>query len=166
MDPKDHQDSLLTFASQHDSLDKIKGLIAAGANINTRDSHNFTPLMKAAEKGFSTYVEFMLEVPKVAFDASNAWGYTALLLASIYGHLDILKLLVTVNADVNYQNMYDETSLMLASKHGHYDIVEFLVDETNIDLYAKNDRGQNALDIAKEEGWPKIVEFLEARMSY
>ena len=42
------------------------------------------------------------------------------------GHLDVVKLLVSVGANVNAKNEYKEVPLHLAAEKGHLDVVKFL----------------------------------------
>ena len=107
-------------------------------------------------------------------------GETALMFASIWGDVEISKLLIEAGADLNIQYLgeliysyvaedewYDEwanefnhyTVLMIASEMGYTKIVELLINaeaETNL----QDDVGRTALMIAIEEGHNEIIQLL------
>ena len=56
----------------------------------------------------------------------NHYGDSALILAAWYGHLDIAKLLLDVNADVDIANCDGNTALNCAAYRGHASMVELL----------------------------------------
>jgi len=54
-------------------------------------------------------------------------GYTALMLASIRGHVDIVAALLNHSASINMANACGSTALMSASNYGRVDIIETLL---------------------------------------
>ena len=52
---------------------------------------------------------------------------TALAIASQTGHKEIVKELLTNNADVNVVTNDGQTPLIIASKKGHFEIVDLLI---------------------------------------
>ena len=81
----------------------------------------------------------------------------ALRMASLNGHLDVIKFLVSKGANIN---AYDDDALRLASLNGHLDIVKFLVSK-GADIHAWND---NALRLASQNGHTQIVNYLKKKM--
>jgi ankyrin repeat protein len=55
-------------------------------------------------------------------------GYTPLMIAANFGHIDIVTLLVKNGADVKIQANNGETALSLAEKKGHEKVINFLKD--------------------------------------
>ena len=47
------------------------------------------------------------------------------------GHLDVVKFLVSKNADINVKSNEDETPLLVASTNNHDDVVNFLTGRKN-----------------------------------
>mmetsp|Transcript_18653 Transcript_18653/g.29651 ORF Transcript_18653/g.29651 Transcript_18653/m.29651 type:complete len:199 (-) Transcript_18653:205-801(-) len=92
--------------------------------------------------------------------ASAANG--ALLAASVYGHIPIVKyLLYKRNADINCTDGRKITPLLLASYKGRHELVEFMVNETDADVHFKCGEGKDCLDWAKKKSWSKVVAVLE-----
>jgi ankyrin repeat protein len=60
-------------------------------------------------------------------NAKDKWGTTALMLASQWGHKEVVKLLLDNGADVNAKADDGWTALMLASEKGNKEIVELLI---------------------------------------
>jgi serine/threonine-protein phosphatase 6 regulatory ankyrin repeat subunit B len=77
-------------------------------------------------------------------------GLCPLLVASLKGHADIVKLLLENHADVDIQTDQGATALMIAAANGHEDVVTLLLEKgANISL--KNEEGKSADDVAATE---------------
>jgi hypothetical protein len=50
----------LLHAAATNDLPSVQRLVAAGADVNTRDEEHRTPLMRAAERGHAAVVQFLL----------------------------------------------------------------------------------------------------------
>lgn len=69
------------------------------------------------------------------------YGHTPLILACIFGHIEIVKLLIGVNGfnSLNKTNYLDESSFMMACLYGHTNIVKLLINIEGFDgLNKKN----------------------------
>jgi len=90
----------------------------------------------------------------------NHYGDSALILAAWYGHLDIAKLLLDVNADVDIANCDGNTALNCAAYRGHHAMVELLlVEGSEVDVQ-DNVTGKTALIKAAYGGHTKVVQML------
>ena len=84
-------------------------LPSGGTHFNLSGAHfqepnKGTPLMAAAHFGHTDIVRMLLErAPNTAVDYATANGWTALIVAAMYHHADILVLLAGAGANVNYQ---------------------------------------------------------------
>ena len=68
-------------------------------------------------------------------------------------YLEIIKLLIRKGSEINCQDFYGNTTLMLSFKSNlnkliKYDIIKLLLDN-KADIYLKNKKGKNILDIVK-----------------
>ena len=64
------------------------------------------------------------------------------MLASHYGHSEIVTTLVNSHTDVNIQDEDDWTALMIASQNGHSEIVTKLIN-ANADVNSTKQKGKN-----------------------
>ena len=87
-------------------------------------------------------------------------GMTALHVAAIFGHIEIVELLIANGADVNAtDNKFGATSLYGAAGAGQKDIAELLISNGAI-VNAKIPRGDTALHAAIMGGHKEVIELL------
>jgi ankyrin repeat protein len=91
--------------------------------------------------------------------AANGW--TALHYSAVYGHLEVVKLLIASGSrlDVLSNHEYGGTALHIAVTNGYLLIVSALV-EAGADIHIKDKKGFSALDRARDRGFPDILELL------
>ena len=90
----------------------------------------------------------------------NNWGVTALIYASIEGHIECIKVLISSGANPNLHCINHETALISASHKGHIECVKILIRSgANINLQTYD--GETALDIAIRKGNSERVEVLK-----
>lgn len=116
----------LRDATSAADLPRVKALLAAKADVNSRTGIGVTPLIIAAQDGHPETVRVLLAAKadvnaKIHYDKGD---FTALMLASGYGHLDVVRELLAANADVNAKTGDGITALMLASGKGHLEVVQ------------------------------------------
>lgn len=151
--------------------DTIEALVAAGANVNARDSTKLTPLMLAAEDGAhgscAALVRLGADVDlrndddesavELAFDHPAsvrkktllALGEHALVVASGVGDIDEVKAQIAAGANVNVRGLDNETTpLIQAVTFEEAEIAELLI-AAGADVNAKAD-GETPLDICHE----------------
>lgn len=95
-------------------------------------------------------------------NALNADDFTPLYLACLYGHTDVVKLLLQADAiNLECPCFVGETALSAAARFGHVDIVRILL-QAGADVHVKNFAGGTSLMTAAENGHVEIVKmFLE-----
>lgn len=121
-DSKRNQD-LIDVASKG-KIQKVKALLAKGADANAKDNDGWTALMMASWKGHSEVVNVLLA--KGADVNANNNGMTALILASENGHSEVVNTLLAKDADVNAKDRNGWTALKWASMKGHSEIIKAL----------------------------------------
>ena len=87
-------------------------------------------------------------------------GNTALIVGS-QDREDIVKFLLSKNANVDIKNNNGDTALIVACRWGHEEAVQMLL-EKNADVAILNNDGDNALEIAKIFRQPEIAILLES----
>lgn len=169
-DKYDGGKTALLMAASDGNLDIAKLLLAYKADVNAVDRDEMSALMIACEKGNSGLVEALLKagadinkkskygdtalskaistrhVPIVRILVKNIGTFDrreALFSAVIAGDLEIVKLLLTKDTDVNVRGFAGGTMLMLAAD-GDFALVKFLVGK-GADVNITDDEGKTAL---------------------
>ena len=119
-----------------------------------------TAIIANKEKDVKRLIKEGVDVKKV-IDTST--GNTSLIIASRLGNLNITRLLVEAEVDVDDEDASGKTALLIASNNGHLDIVRLLIrhgaDVNHQDVnqlsslslaILKSELNPNALDIVKE----------------
>ncbi|MEI7295278.1 ankyrin repeat domain-containing protein [Paraburkholderia tropica] len=177
-------------------FDDDKGVakdIANGMDPNATDDQGMPLLVLAAREKSDKVAAVLLDNPAIKINAQDKAGENALMLASLNGDVDLVKMLITKGADVNKQgwtplhyaaaNGNDDvaklligysadvnaqspngtTPLMMAARGDHMSTANLLLDH-GANLQAKNQIGMNALDFAKQYKAPDAIKDLSARM--
>ena len=126
-------DTALSFAVTQGHVHIMKLLIAAKASIIQENCDPEIPartlLMLAADTGRALSVKVLLAAGAGAqIDARDADGWTALAIATLYGYIDVMKLLITAKADVNIMNSRLECPLFLACENSRIEATQLLLD--------------------------------------
>ncbi|MCJ1462893.1 hypothetical protein MMC07_001497 [Pseudocyphellaria aurata] len=137
----------------------LKFLVQTPTDANVRETYLDAALCLASLQNNPSVLESsILERANVNF---NGWGFgTALQVASICGHQEIVMLLVNNGADINKLGGGEHgTALHAAVYHGHEQIVRFLL-KAGADVNAQNAFYGTALHIASFNGHEQIVRLL------
>jgi hypothetical protein len=108
---------------------KVSQLLKDGAELDSADAHNRTPLYFAAAEGHTELVRLFLKLGATpdAGESGSIEG-TPLTRAAAEGHLDVVKELVAAQADLQATGYEWRTALHEALWHGHEEIAVFLAD--------------------------------------
>ena len=145
MTPEQAQEALLDLRPEPGTdvtmlTEQIKGLIAAGADVNAEsDFLGETPRVRAAHEGYTEVIEALIAAG--ADVNANAGTWTPLITAARYGHVDALKILINAGARVNEPNTL--APLPLAARHGHTDVIEALI-AAGVDMNLRNNNGETS----------------------
>ncbi|KAJ5556597.1 hypothetical protein N7494_000512 [Penicillium frequentans] len=123
---------MLWYAVNMRDHEKVKFFMKCGADSGVADYENVTPLHVALMQGElidEDIAEMLLRArPTIAADA--------------------LRFLLELGADSNALNPECETPLMRAVRFGHLNVIKMLLEQENVDLYAKDRYEYTALHIA------------------
>ena len=87
-------------AAKEGDIDGVEAALAAGADVNVRDSSGWTVLMHAVNEGYTLLVGPILEAdPDLDIRAPD--GATALFIAAVHGHDEIIDVLTEAGADIS-----------------------------------------------------------------
>ena len=138
----------LKSVAQKGMSDEVEASIAAGQDVNARDSlHQETPLHKAARRGHTKTVEALVHANADVCAQDKYNKYTPLHWAVVRGHVETIEALVQAKADVGAQDKWKYTPLHWAAYKGHAKMIEPLVN-AKADICAQNRYGKTPLDVA------------------
>ncbi|WP_341823712.1 ankyrin repeat domain-containing protein [Wolbachia endosymbiont (group A) of Agelastica alni] len=164
----------LHCASTSNHLGMVKYLISKDANIDAKDNNGETPLDDASSNSVRIALmqahldkELLLTVKSeddlktinsliaqgISKDRHGAYYY------AWNGNLDMVKLLVERDVNVNATDKYDCTLLHWAALKGHSGVAEFLVDK-GANVNAKDILGRTPMHLAVTNNYMNITEFL------
>ncbi|KAJ5759050.1 hypothetical protein N7520_006206 [Penicillium odoratum] len=140
---------------------KAKRLLEQGANVNAQENAlGVTPLHCAVYQGNDEMVGFLLE-RGASVNATNAYGQTALHIASIKGYRKCMKLLFAEHIDFHKLDNRGDSSLHAAVGTATDESTVPLLVKYKVDLDLQNpDTGNTALHIAVKCRRPRIILFL------
>jgi len=111
--------------------ESMDALLAAGADVEHRDTRGFTPLMIAAWTGRVDAARRLLDYGAKTDNRDTTKGRTALMWAALKGHAAFVRLLLKRGADPALQDNAGLTAAMLAEKHNHPAVVKTLEDDAS-----------------------------------
>ena len=129
-------------------------LCAAGMDEAAEELIDF-----AASEGHVAVARYLLQLGVDKDAQSFTSGFTALMCASLDGQVEIVRLLLEAEADMNMKGDRGDTALILASRHGFCHIAQLLV-EAGAHKNLKNRRGDTALITASRRGHRDVVRLL------
>lgn len=136
-------DAALLAAAASNDADRVAVALGAGADIETSDAKQRTPLLLAATND-NTDVARLLVSLGADPDALDDRHDTPWLVTGVTGGVEMADILLTANPDLTILNRFGGTSLIPASERGHVDYVQRVVN-TDIDVNHINNLGWTAL---------------------
>ena len=112
----------LMIAANSSSLDAVKVLVQAGADLGARDKNGRTALTYAKEGGFKRVIAYL----EAAYEKQDAAGAMTLREAAATGTVYRAKALLEAGADIEGSDEHGQTPLMFAVTAGHLELVKML----------------------------------------
>ncbi|HMV45335.1 MAG TPA: ankyrin repeat domain-containing protein, partial [Leptospiraceae bacterium] len=132
-------------------------LLANGADVNTKDYAGDSFLYSSAYYNQYELVKTALFY-KAKVNQANEKGLTPLHASAWHKNARIVSLLLSYNADVNARDLENRTPLYMVciSKENEGEIIRLLLTK-NPDIHIKAKSGLSALDLARANGYGKIL---------
>jgi ankyrin repeat protein len=147
----------LTAAAWGGHAKVAEALLDAGADPNATDAARQVPLLVAVRKGHADVVTTLLDYGADPWTQDDKWS--ALMLASFLGEIDIVQRLLDRDANLKAVDDRGMTALMLAASTGHVDVVKALLDK-GADVNAHDAAGYTPLMMAANNGETAVAEAL------
>lgn len=154
------ESAFLSYLEHSDST-IVPLFIAAGMNPNTKTPEGTPGLLITTQNRAWGLVKLLLE-SGAAVNAVDKRGWSALMFAAKKGDLDITKLLIKHQANLDLQTVsFSWTALIFAVNSGYKDIAEILINHgAKIDLTTIFN--ETALMFAARNGFIDIIKLLLA----
>lgn len=143
-------------AIKTDNTSVIQGLLQRGFDPNTVNPEGVPALMLALREPSFQVAALLLSSPQTRVETRNEQDESPLMIASLKGHLPLVKTLVARDADVNKTGW---TPLHYAATGGHVAVIEHLLEHSAY-IDAESPNGTTPLMMAAMYGSPEAVKHL------
>jgi ankyrin repeat protein len=143
-------------AVQTDDVRTVQSLLQRGFDPNTVNPAGLSGLILAVREPSLKVAEVLVGWPQTKVEIRNDKDESPLMLASLKGHLSLVKKLVERDADVNKTGW---TALHYAASGGHLQVIDFLL-ENSAYIDAESPNGTTPLMMAAMYGSPESVKLL------
>ena len=147
----------LNIAIESGDMELTKFLITNGANVNSLMQDEVSLIGYAIAQNNMDLLQILIENgANVNYTGGDSWADTPLQTASRLGLDNVVRILLTRNADINAVDMNGNTALHTAALNSQLSVVKLLL-EKNPNLDIQNKVGNTALHLAVISGNIDIV---------
>ena len=147
----------LNIAIESGDMELTKFLITNGANVNSLMQDGVSLIEYAISQNNMDLLQILIENgANVNYTNGDSWADTPLKTASRLGLDNVVRILLTRNADINAVDMNGNTALHTAALNSQLSVVKLLL-EKNPSLNIQNKVGNTALHLAVISGNIDIV---------
>ena len=133
-----------------------------GVDLSKTNEYGAAPIHMACQEGRHACIDvWLINGVDPNFPMADKFGSTPAIVASTYGHVKLLALLLDRGADPNLARRDGATAAHAACQHGHVKCLQ-LLRERNAELSSKDSYGHTPLDVARSCKQPECVDLLLA----
>ena len=147
----------LHLACKLGKIEVVKLFLNSNVDLNARSHYGATPFMVACEEGQIDIVGELLQRSDIVLNARDKLGRTAFFRACEQGHYQTAMLLFGHRIRSGYPLVFLRNNVALPPQEHR---------EDKIDIFAIDDQGINAFQIADEKKHERIAEFLKYEQEY
>ncbi|XP_069692913.1 uncharacterized protein [Periplaneta americana] len=147
------------------SVDVIKCLVEAGANIYKENNRGETALHLAADSNKMEILNYFAE-KRANFNIQNKRGITPLHRVAEEGNMTVIRYLMERCSNIDTQDKDGDSSLLYAARKGNTEVVNYLIETAGVMVSVCNRSGNNALHCAAESGNLELVKYLLKKYRY
>ena len=152
--------TVMLRAACSDDLELLEYLIQNGSDIFSKTKHGGSCLHLAAESGHLKICKVLLQKYNFDIHATDDSSWTVLHGAAWSGDLELLQYLIENGSDIFSETNNGRSCLHLAAKRGHLKICRALLENYNLDMYARDDSGLYVLHHAAWSGDLELFQYL------
>ncbi|KAK0089007.1 hypothetical protein PV325_009758 [Microctonus aethiopoides] len=155
----------LMLAAIEGRTDIVRYLVRVGADVTLKGEDGMTALHMAAKSGHLDACRIILsecKVPRTLVDSVDDGGWTSLIWACEFCHVDVAKFLLGKKCDPLIRDAEQNIALHWSAYSGSSDITEMLLNE-GCDVNAVNVHGDTPLHIAARQDQYAVSVLLLAR---
>lgn len=139
--------SPLMYAATYGNYELAEFLLERKARVLSKDKYKRTPLIMAVRNGHTRLASLLLQHGSdwKHLDSSNN---TPLHYAAGAGFIECINLLIKHGAEVNAANSWKVSPITIAMLNNHFGTVKRLLQEKDVDVNGKDDKGKTLLSMA------------------
>lgn len=152
----------LHHAARQDHEDVVACLVERGAQADSREEEDRTPLILASRWGCMGVVRFLAEhLGSQGLEQEDGMGWRALHHAAVEGQEEVVAFLPSKGAQISPRDWTGETPFIRAAMHGQIGVVRLLLHHLGSPgLIERDNIGVTALHYAAYRGHEEVVSFL------
>ena len=153
-----HRENPLFNLLHYRNIVAMKVLIGNGANVDQTNGNTWRLIHVASDIGYLEELKILVEIGGADINAMTETGETALSLAAVKGHTNILQYLIDQGANVNPTNEHERVPLLRATLHKQSESIKVLMENgANLTSYVY---GKRAIHMAAISGSLDIFKLL------
>jgi ankyrin repeat protein len=143
-------------ATQRDQVQVVSNLLSRGFDPNTVNVNAEPAIFDAWDHGALKVLESLIRHPNTKLNVKNSHGESLLMLVCLKGQINMAKLMISRQADVNQPGW---TPLHYAATGGHTSLIQLLLEESAY-IDAESPNGTTPLMMAARYGNAKVTQLL------